>query len=274
MSSPNRPLSRYADVNGQRLHYKVWSDQGPPLLLLHGITNSAAVWEDIAPEFADRYRVMALDLRGHGESSKPPRGYAWANDYAADVVEFVEDHVAGPVILLGHSLGAMIAPAVAVSLPDRVRAIVMVDPPAFGPTEDPQSTRDRFKPVFALRQMPHELLVERFVERAGLSPARAEQRAKELKTTSLEALRELIEGVTAYKPEDWFPRVTCPALVIAGNPERGGVLSFDDLPRLERLLRGATVVDWGDVGHSIHIEQPERLVEEVRSFFEALPGTG
>ena len=74
---------------------------------------------------------MAFDFRGHGLSSKPDSGYTWANHYGADIVAFVNEHVNEPAILIGHSLGAMVTVPVAVNAPDKVRAVVLEDPPAF-----------------------------------------------------------------------------------------------------------------------------------------------
>ena len=123
-SSRDPAQSHYVEVNGQRLHYKQWSQNGPPLLFLHGVTSSGSSWDIISPQFMLHYRVMAFDLRGHGLSSKPASGYTWAEDYAADLVEFINTHLDEPVIVVGHSLGAAITVPIAASTPDRVRAVV------------------------------------------------------------------------------------------------------------------------------------------------------
>ena len=133
MTSHTRVQSSYVDVNGQRLHYKQWSDSGPPLIFLHGVTGSCSAWDDIAPQFAAEYRVMAFDFRGHGLSSKPDRGYTWAGHYAPDLVEFVDTHIDEPAVVIGSSLGAVVSAPIAAGAPGKVRGIVMSDPPAFAP---------------------------------------------------------------------------------------------------------------------------------------------
>ncbi len=268
-SSYTSAQSHYAEVNGQRLHYKQWSENGPPLLFLHGVTSSCSSWDYISPQFISDYRVMVFDLRGHGLSSKPASGYSWAEDYAADLVAFIDTHLDEPAILVGHSLGAAIAVPIAASTPDKVRAVVMEDPPVFV-RETPMLTHNRFKPVLTMKQMPYELRVERFMDIMGADRDAATRRADDLEAVSEQALLELMGGQSSYRVEYWLPMMSCPSLVILGSPERGGVVARDDRPRLERLLTNTTLVEWGDVGHSIHIEQPERFVSEVKRFLESL----
>ena len=268
-SSEVSPESRYAEVNGVRLHYQEWSDQGPPLIFLHGVTNRCESWSQIAPRFADDYRVIAFDLRGHGLSDNPDAGYAWETHYAADIAEFISGNLSEPAIVVGHSLGAVVAAPVAVSAGPGVRAIVMEDPPSFV-HEDPYNPRSMFTPVLEARRMPMNLRVEALMDRMSIDRTAATLRAKSLEAMSEQVLVELLEGSTHYRPDDVLPKVACPALVILGNPSRGGVVDWDDRPRLQRLLKGASVVEWPEVGHLIHSEQPERFIGELRAFFGTL----
>ncbi len=86
-TSKVKPQSKFAEANGLRLHYNEWSTQGTPLVFLHGITGSSNSWDAIAPSFVDDYRVMAFDLRGHGQSGK---GDALAR--ARRLIHLAEDH--------------------------------------------------------------------------------------------------------------------------------------------------------------------------------------
>jgi pimeloyl-ACP methyl ester carboxylesterase len=100
--------------------------------------------------------------------------------------------------------------------------------------------------------------------------AAAVSRAESLEAMSERVLVELLEGSTHYSADEVLPEVACPVLVILGNPSRGGVVDWVDRPRLQRLLKGASVLEWPDVGHGIHSEQPERFVGELRAFFDTL----
>src|SRR5262245_36827401 len=100
-------------VNGLRIHALVWENhrsEAPPLVILHGIGDSSRLFVPVAARLAERRSVYALDLRGHGESDKPPTGYCFT-DYADDVRGIIEQfpRPESRVDLLGHSLGALIA---------------------------------------------------------------------------------------------------------------------------------------------------------------------
>ena len=218
------------------------------------------------PHFIDSYTVMAFDFRGHGLSSKPDGGYSWAEHYAADISEFVRTHINQPCVLIGHSLGAMVTVPVAVSAPDKIRAIVMEDPPAFASPDG----REGFRPVLMMKQLPHDQRVEKLMETSDLNKMAAERRATEIGQMHEQVLVELIEGDTGYDAENWFPHVDCPSLVILGSAQRGGVVRQADRPQIKRLLKGSKVVEWDDVGHLVHFQQLNRFVAEVKSFLQSI----
>ena len=114
------------------------------------------------------------------------------SDYASDIVDFVKDYVNEPVLLVGHSLGAMIVPIVAMNVPDKVRAIVMEDPPAFIPTESSEDIRNRFEPVLEIKRRPHAERVKYFIESQGKTPGTAQQNADDLEAMSEHVLLELL----------------------------------------------------------------------------------
>src|SRR5947209_19471866 len=85
--------SRIIDLPAGRFHYVSWGagrTELPSVVLLHGITSSAQSWVRVGPGLADRYRVYALDMRGHGESIKPSRGAYSLRHTADDAVAFIE----------------------------------------------------------------------------------------------------------------------------------------------------------------------------------------
>jgi pimeloyl-ACP methyl ester carboxylesterase len=102
----------------------------PPVLLVHGWTCDSHDWSWQLPGFAVRHRVVAPDIRGHGRSSIPEGGWD-PHTFAGDLAELLDELACGPVVGVGHSLGAMIVSALAIERPDLVRAVVAVDP-AYG----------------------------------------------------------------------------------------------------------------------------------------------
>jgi 2-(acetamidomethylene)succinate hydrolase len=99
---------------------------GPLLVLLHGITANARVWDPVAEALAGRYRVVAVDQRGHGLSETPAGGYG-ADEFAHDVQALVEDLDDGPVVVMGHSMGARNALVAASRYPGTVVACVAIE---------------------------------------------------------------------------------------------------------------------------------------------------
>jgi pimeloyl-ACP methyl ester carboxylesterase len=122
------PRDDFAQLPGRgvRLHYRDWGGDGPPLVLLHGLSSSCRIWDWTAPLLTERFRVLALDQRSHGLSDQPADGYGFA-DVAADLAAFLEAVEVEKAALVGHSWGAGVALYFAAENPERVRGVGLVD---------------------------------------------------------------------------------------------------------------------------------------------------
>lgn len=110
------------------LHFEDDGDpQRPPVLVLHGITQSGATWSWLVPHLAEEYRVVRLDFRGHGRSGRAPGAYTFAG-YIADAAAVCEEVLERPAVIVGHSLGGGTAAALAQTRPELVRGVVLEDP--------------------------------------------------------------------------------------------------------------------------------------------------
>jgi esterase len=119
---------RYAEVNGLRIHYLDWGTSGKqPLVLLHGIARVAHNFDHLAPRFADRYHVIAVDMRGHGDSAWHPEGAYTVEDYTSDMEKLVEQMDLRDIVLWGNSTGGRVAQLMAGLHPDRVAAVIVED---------------------------------------------------------------------------------------------------------------------------------------------------
>jgi len=118
-------------VDGARLAYHEWPGRGPTLLCVHGITSNCHAWDCWAEQLAPAYRVIALDLRGRGDSDKPPSYPVEVHRdlccYPRDLDRLLDALGLEAVHYLGHSLGAMIGVIFAATYPNRVRKLVLVD---------------------------------------------------------------------------------------------------------------------------------------------------
>jgi len=122
---------RWLEVDSGRRKLRVGvrrgPSQGPVLILLHGVTRSWRDWEPVVPFLSHQWTIFAIDHRGHGQSDRASSYFV--DDYAQDLIEVLEQGVGDPVVLVGHSLGAMVAAIAASKVPERVRGLVLEDPP-------------------------------------------------------------------------------------------------------------------------------------------------
>jgi pyruvate dehydrogenase E2 component (dihydrolipoamide acetyltransferase) len=127
------PAPRMLDVGEHRLRYmELGSGEGAPMLLLHGFGADLNSWMFTQPALAEGRRVVALDLPGHGGSSRNV-GNGGAAALGEAVEEFLAALDAGPMHLVGHSMGGAIAASLAVRRPDLVRTLTLIAPAGFGP---------------------------------------------------------------------------------------------------------------------------------------------
>ena len=277
-----QPRDAFLAVNGRRHHYLEWAGEGGTLVLLHGGNSSArGSWIRTAPAFIDRYRVIAPDHRGHGETDwDPDAGYTLTN-YVADFEVVVAQLGLVTFDLVGHSLGGIVGLSYAAAHPDKVRRLVLVDsgPRDFKPdeverwraqqTERPPSfnTREEAE-AFARRSFPDATrdrsLAYGFVQRTdgtwtwradvvGLSKARSldDRRARERSLwLQLRALR-------------------CPTLIVIG-----GKSFFHDesnVQRLEDANRLVRVIIYPEAHHWVHDDESDRFKGDVRAFLAEKP---
>jgi pimeloyl-ACP methyl ester carboxylesterase len=122
-----RYTDRFAQVNGLRLHYTDWNPGAERhVILLHGLNVQAHTWDPVADDLARDHHVIALDLRGHGESDWSRDGY-YLRDFASDVIGLADHLAIDRFDLVGHSLGCRIGLVVAGEQPERVRSLVLSD---------------------------------------------------------------------------------------------------------------------------------------------------
>lgn len=115
----------YFEHEGCTLHYEEYG-QGEPLVLLHGLGSSCQDWELQVPVLSGHYRVILMDIRGHGRSDKPADGYQIAT-FSADLLALLEHLHTGPVHFVGLSMGGMVGFQFAVDHPQWLRSLCIVN---------------------------------------------------------------------------------------------------------------------------------------------------
>jgi pimeloyl-ACP methyl ester carboxylesterase len=250
-----------------RLHVAAGPAHGPPLLFLHGVMRS---WTDFAPlwpAFTPRWHVHAIDHRGHGQSARGERYLVV--DYAADVAAFVRERFT-QVALFGHSLGALVAAAVAAELPDRVQGIILEDPPApslladvratphFAVWSAMQALAGGARPVSDTARALADVVVPTPAGAVRLGDLRdaASLRyiARCLRDVDGAVVTPLLDGrwLEGYDVGALWGGVRCPALLLRGDEVRGGLIGRAEALALVGMMADGTLIDVPGAGHLIH----------------------
>src|SRR4030095_4312622 len=123
-----QPADRFVSVNGLRIHYLDWgADGAQPLIMLHGIGRVAHTFDHVAAHFNKKYHVMAVDMRGHGESEWDPQGGYLVEDYVKDIEGLAQQLGLRNIIIWGNSTGGRVAQVFAGLHPDSVAAVISED---------------------------------------------------------------------------------------------------------------------------------------------------
>ena len=128
---------RVPGAQGLTLHALSWSQEGTPLVFLHGFGNDCHVWDESAPLVAPHYRTLAFDMRGHGDSDCDPEGRYDHGTMALDVEAALDSLGIDRLVLVGHSMGGRVAMHFAGDHPERMAGLVIVDS---GPDLDTRGT--------------------------------------------------------------------------------------------------------------------------------------
>jgi pimeloyl-ACP methyl ester carboxylesterase len=273
MSDRQQPSSKTLTVNDLRLHYLEWGqpDAEPTIVCVHGYTSSAEAFSALARRLADRYHLLALDVRGHGESQwAPDQAYDYA-DQAADLAAFADALVPEPYVLIGTSMGGIIAMAYAQRWAHRLRGLVLND---IGP--DVEAGGGRITNMVGSRPDDFASLDAAMAYRREISPITAGRPLDDQRETALGVLRELPGGRWGWKldpayitrrmtrgaptrPDAWpiLANLACPTLVIWGTDS--DVLSKAQARRMTETLPKGELVAVPGVGHAPTLVEPSAL---------------
>jgi 2-hydroxy-6-oxonona-2,4-dienedioate hydrolase len=247
---------------------------GPTLLLLHGHEQSATSWRWVIPALARTHHVLALSLPGHGDTAPAPGAYAPGSDTAPFVADFLDALGVGPVDMVGHSAGGVVALRLALADPTRVRTLVLVDSAGLGREVHPLLAVDTLPLVGELAILLSRLPggdVGRTTMSAAMLFARpwrapagffSEQHDLGRRPGQLEAstatARALFDATGQRQILlDQLPTLTTPTLVVWGASDY--VLPAHQAHTAVNLLPHGRLAVLPDCGHLPHIEHPDRF---------------
>lgn len=255
-------------VNGLKLHYTRTGGDKPPVVLAHGFSDDGLCWTPVAKRLAADYDVIMVDARGHGRSDAPKRGYGPA-EHAGDLAGVITGLGLVQPAVLGHSMGAVTALALAGLYPHLVRAILLEDPPPFWmPSAEERPVRRRADLADWItdlkRKTPAELIAYARIQ----SPAWSEEELEPWADAKLRfSFRVLGRGKSA--PVDWpavMRQIRCSALLITADPDKGALVTSEAAAALQALLPQVRVAHIPDAGHSVRRERFARYMEVVSAF--------
>lgn len=281
---------RVPGSDGLELNLLEWSSEGTPLLLVHGFSNEAHIWDDFVPTVAPFYRVLALDLRGHGESDWHPDAAYEYDDHVGDLERVLEHLGIDRVVLVAHSLGGRVSMLFAGRHPEKLAGLVIVDSApehdVRGSTRISLDTAQNRDPSFASAAEYEQMLVHAYpAATSGAIRRMAQHGLKERGDGRLilkmdPAMRGLVAGHEQedlaaaiaehherYREEMWqaLARIPCPTLVVRGAAS--DIMSAEVADRMvDEVLQNGRLAVVGQAGHSVMTDNPEGFAEAVGGF--------
>ncbi len=265
-------------ANDIRLYYETVGD-GPPLLLISGLNGGTWSWYDQAPRFARHYRTITFDNRGGGRSGQPPGPYT-TEQLAADALGLLDHLEVATALVLGISLGGMIAQELALAAPSRVRALVLAATHGGGAARIPPPPE-----IIAVLMNNQGLSAEEIIRKDlpyFFSPGFRQRCPRQLeayiaaqRTAPLQpeaAFAAQLAAARSFDAAARLPHLRLPALVLTGTGDV--IVPPANTGRLAQLLPQARIGLFPGAGHAVHVECAAGFHNAVHDFFQNLPGAG
>ncbi|CAA9553776.1 MAG: hypothetical protein AVDCRST_MAG87-1062, partial [uncultured Thermomicrobiales bacterium] len=242
MSAPTSPAipsrAEEIDLDGHRITIRTWDGAGPRILLIHGISSAGSAWSPVIPALAAEFTPVAIDMRGHGASSKPERGYLY-DDYIHDLEGVLAALGMEYPLIMGHSLGGIVTLWWASRHPDTAAALVIED----SPLRSGLSFMPAFDSWLELNALPATELRARFAaENPHWSATLLDERTALMSTTARNVFAELRADSLAHHGADRLAEIEAirsPTLLIHGDLETGGMVVPADAEAFVQRLPNA-----------------------------------
>jgi len=276
----NQPTDRTVQANGLNFHYLEWGDpSNPKILMLHGVSQQGHSWDFVALALSDRYHIMALDQRGHGDSDWAPEGDYSLEAQQGDIDEFVRAVLPPRFHLIGHSMGGRNSYVWASRHQDTLHSLVIVD-------TGPESAARGRNRIQRFKELPDELdSFEEFASRVEEYTGRSrEQTLGSLKYS----IRQRADGKWTWKYDkimrtpgqrsptptsdqlwDSVAKIDCPTLVVRGS--ESDIFTEETMGKMQSVIPQCTTVTVDRAGHLVAGDNPADFLVAVR---ELLAGVG
>jgi pimeloyl-ACP methyl ester carboxylesterase len=272
--------SKFAEVNGVRLHYLI-AGEGDPVVLLHGYAETSHMWLPLIEKLSGKHTVIAPDLRGFGESSAPPDGYTKAA-MAQDIHALVKSLNYDRIRLVGHDIGLMVAYAYAAQYPDEVDRLVLMEAflPGVGDWNGVFLLRDLWhfhfygKTPLALVTGRERIYLDHFWDDFAADPKKSvPEKDREFYAKAYAQPGHMAAGMEVFRAfprdaEDFAgfakTRLTMPLLVLSGE-KAGGSFLIEQGKMVATNVEGVLVKNRG---HWLMEEAPDQVIPTLVEFLD------
>jgi pimeloyl-ACP methyl ester carboxylesterase len=279
--------SRFMDLpGGVRAHYRDQGDpDGPPVVMVHGFAASLEAWEPWVARLGDRYRIVTLDLPGHGLTRAPATWRPSLGAYAGVVEAVTRQLRLPPFVLVGNSMGGGVAWTYALAHPDRVRGLVLVD--SVGIPAQRAATRRKGAPLvfkilatpagrFVLahvdtRNLAEKGLKQAYVDPALVTPALVDRYVDLSRAPGHRQILTSGEGGGPAVTPLTFAAIHVPTLILHGDAD--ALIPVASSEALAAAIPGARLITYPGVGHVPMEQIPDRSAADVRAFLERVEPT-
>lgn len=260
-------LVRFVDVElstGVRLNYaEQGNNDGHPIIMLHGYTDSWFSFSRVLPLLSSDYHAFALSQRGHGDSERPTDGYAM-RELASDVLAFMDAMELGQAIIVGHSMGSLVAQELALAEPDRVTCLVLIGSATNMRSDEVKQLQEavneladpvprEFAREFQVSTIHHPVpdeFLERAVDESLKLPARV--------------WRAALKGQLAVENTDRIQHLATRTLLLRGDHDQ--IFPREAQDALVDRLPNKTFRLYTETGHALHWERPREFVHDFEAF--------
>lgn len=262
--------TKYVNLStGIRMYYMEAGDpQAEPLLLIHGLCDSSRIWRRPMCELAKRFHIYAVDFRGSGQTDKPKEFAYMPAEHALDLVAFLNAVNVRSAYVMAHSMGTMIAQALAFTAPDRVKKLFLAAPMVRG-LDNAEALRAQYDQYGAMdtAAMPQKQLQELFLPYPEncRDPEFPEGFFETLRGIPAWAIRAAWFGVNMADHRRFTQFIQAPVMLIWGN--RDDVLDEEYQKEVRACFPDATYLVMEGISHEVPNEMPEKLAELATKFF-------
>jgi esterase len=262
---------KFANVNGLRMHYLDWgSPDKPPLVLLHGIARHAHTFDHIAPHLARSYHVLAIDMRGHGDSEWDAEGDYLVEDHVKDLEDLAAQLRLRRITLLGNSTGGRVAQVFAGLHPDLVAKLVVEDVGPERPDDISSGFARRVKLEANGWASEDELVQQLTLENPGVAQSwirsyvRFGVKPRGDGRVVWKRDPDLVRGFLPTELWRYVSRITAPTIYILGG--KSTIVPVETQRRLKDALPRCEIVVMPGLGHYPDVESPADFLAIVDRF--------